>query len=97
MKIFKSFFFYGMVVAFVLLLSSLVWTQNVIKISGGIGVAALVLALVMSGSLVSGDRYRGNYGKETTEERNERMGVSFGFIKFGVPSLVVYIILSLLQ
>ncbi|WP_198022986.1 DUF5316 family protein [Paenibacillus zanthoxyli] len=46
----------------------------------------IILAMIFSGSLNSGDRLRSNYSRETQDERNQRFDWSGTLFKFGIPN-----------
>jgi hypothetical protein len=65
----------------------------VLKITGGIGVISLLLAAVLSGLLVSGDRMRANLNTENEEEKWGRDRVTGQLLLFGIPNICIAIVL----
>jgi len=65
-----------------------------IKVTGGIGVISLLLAGILSGLFISGDRTRANF--ETTEDRKFRNKYSSVLFLFGLPFLITAIIINLI-
>lgn len=72
--------------------------ETVIKTFGVIGGALWLLAAILSGALVSGDRNRANFGSETVENFKRRHSISgilfmYGLLFFGI-GLALFIILK---
>lgn len=66
------------------------------KISFGIGIVLLLLSMIFSGSLVSGDRIRANYHTSTTEDRTLRNKWTLHLLIMAVPFLAAGIIIYIL-
>jgi membrane protein insertase Oxa1/YidC/SpoIIIJ len=68
----------------------------VMQVSFGIGVVLLLLSMVFSGSLVSGDRIRANYHTSTTEDNMTRHKWTLHLLMMAVPffaaGLIIYMI-----
>lgn len=67
-----------------------------IKVTGGIGVISLLLAGVLSGLFINGDRTRVNNNFETTEDRKLRNKQSSVLFLFGLPLLIIAILINLI-
>jgi hypothetical protein len=93
MKIIKSFLFIGFISALFVLLTAFIFNNITfaLKTSGCIGGGLLLLAAVLSGALVSGDRMRANTYSESSSERVNRVNASGILIKLGVPHLILCI------
>ncbi|RHW38113.1 hypothetical protein D1B31_15160 [Neobacillus notoginsengisoli] len=74
--------------------SSLIWgADHAYILPGGIGLAAIGISAIFSGSLVSGDRIRANYQAETKEDRASRHLTMKRFGLFGMSNLAAAVIL----
>ncbi|ODA42367.1 DUF5316 domain-containing protein [Desulfosporosinus sp. BG] len=62
------------------------------KLSGFIGIIALLISALMSGALISGDRVRANWTHEDHEDGKNRQERAFKLFLFGLPNLVGAII-----
>ena len=63
----------------------------IVTISGGIGAISLLLAMIFSGSFLSGDNIRANFAIETKEDRRIRNNWTFRFALFAIPNLIAAI------
>lgn len=68
-----------------------------LKATGWIGGICLLISMVLSGSLVSGDRARANYTHESKEDRQLRNKAVYVLLLFGVPHLLVFLLPYLLD
>ncbi|MFJ7369500.1 DUF5316 domain-containing protein [Lysinibacillus sp. NPDC098008] len=59
---------------------------------GILGFIFLAVSMLLSGTLVSGDRMRANFATETTASRYTRHGVMTSALLLAVPNLIVAII-----
>ncbi|WP_232700103.1 DUF5316 domain-containing protein [Brevibacillus daliensis] len=64
----------------------------IVNISGGIGALSILLSMIFSGLLVSGDNLRANYAIETNEDRRNRSKWMLRFALFGLPNFIAVII-----
>ncbi|WP_187355265.1 DUF5316 family protein [Paenibacillus tengchongensis] len=96
MTVLRSFLFYGVIIASVISFISLFDQGLAMTISGFLGGGLLILAMVFSGSLNSGDRMRANYSRENYKERNERFKMTEACLKLGLPSLALCTLLYLI-
>jgi hypothetical protein len=64
-----------------------------LQVNAWTGIVLILIAAVMSGSLVSGDRMRANYHTSTPQDRKERNKWTGVFFAAGVPFLLVSILL----
>lgn len=75
-------------------ISMLLWGMGrAYFISGIIGCVLIVIAMIMSGSMVSGDRMRANIATETREHRNERNKFTANSFLMAVPNILISLIL----
>lgn len=75
------------------LVSIIVWDIHMVSvITSGIGFFFIGVALITSGSMVSGDRMRANFATESNESREERQNISFYSILIGLPNIAVAIL-----
>ena len=79
------------------LLSIIIWgLDNAYLITGGIGLLFIGLAMIFSGSLVSGDRMRANFATESADDRRKRNSVTFRLALIGIPNLVIAVLIYFL-
>jgi hypothetical protein len=64
-----------------------------LNLTGWTGLSALIIAMVFSGALVSGDRLRLNTSIETKKERDSRFNVSGILLVFSLPFLIIFTII----
>ncbi|MDP5275379.1 DUF5316 domain-containing protein [Chengkuizengella axinellae] len=85
---------YGVIILFVTLVVSLMTgTINSFgSITSIVAIVFIVLAVITSGSAVSGDRMRANFAYETKEDRYSRMRWSKNLFLMSIPSLIVGVI-----
>lgn len=67
-----------------------------IKVTAGIGGISWLLAGVLSGSFISGDRTRANQSIETSEDKSFRNKYSSVLFVFGLPFLITALIMYLI-
>ena len=78
------------------LLTSILYSVEVTwKVTGAIGAISWILAAILSGALVSGDRVRSNYYSEDKEDSIKRERILDILFIFGLPNIVLSIILFL--
>lgn len=92
------YFVIGIILSIIgVLLSIILWgTDNAYLITGGIGLLFIGLAMVFSGSLVSGDRMRANFATESAEDRRNRNSVTFRLALIGIPNLAIAVLIYFL-
>ncbi|MFT8311113.1 MAG: DUF5316 domain-containing protein [Sporolactobacillus sp.] len=85
----------GIAVAFLLLLLGIFtpYHSAILTIAFSIAVVCLILAGMFVGALISGDRNRANVASESKEDSNNRLKTGWLFFSFGIPQLVVCILL----
>lgn len=75
-------------------ISILLWgMERAYFISGIIGCVLIVIAMIMSGSMVSGDRMRANLATETRKHRDERNKFTANSFLMAIPNILITIIL----
>ncbi|NDI35308.1 DUF5316 family protein [Chengkuizengella sediminis] len=57
-----------------------------------VAIILIILAILTSGTAVSGDRMRANFAYESREEKKSRMRWSKNLLLMSIPSFVVWII-----
>jgi len=62
-------------------------------VTGIIGLIFIGISMVMSGSMVSGDRMRANFATESAEDRKERIRTTLNSMLLGLPSVLTAILL----
>lgn len=67
------------------------------KVPGWIGGLCLFICLILSGSLVSGDRARANYAYESKADRQVRNKAVHVLLLFGLPHLLVFLLPYLVE
>ncbi|MGP4082925.1 DUF5316 domain-containing protein [Pseudalkalibacillus sp. R45] len=94
----KISLFLGTLVAFTLFLC---WyftkSELFITVSGGVGLISLIIAGLLSGVFISGDKIRANTAIEDSKERKKRNKGMFVFTLFGAPNFIVGILLTVLS
>jgi hypothetical protein len=81
------------VVVIALLLTLISTLEMVMKITGGVGTISWVLAGILSGAFISGDRTRANNNIETTEDNKSRNKFTSIFFIIGIPYLITALII----
>ncbi|MEH7392383.1 DUF5316 domain-containing protein [Bacillus sp. JJ1503] len=72
------------------LISIVVWgNEKAYLISGIIGMIFISISIVLSGSMVSGDRMRANFETESVEDRRNRYSITLRSALIGIPNLVI--------
>ncbi|WP_435925785.1 DUF5316 domain-containing protein [Paenibacillus sp. DYY-L-2] len=66
-----------------------------LKVTGGAGVVLWILSGILSGAFISGDRTRANENIETDEDRTFRNKHSSILFLFGLPFLIIALIIYL--
>jgi hypothetical protein len=66
-------------------------------VTSGIGLFFIVIAFILSGVLVSGDRMRLNLATESDESRNQRIVGSLHSAMIAIPNFVVAILFYFLS
>lgn len=80
-----------------ILLSIILWGMDkAYLVTGGIGFIFIVISMVMSGSMVSGDRMRANFATESVEDRKERNQTTLNSLLIGLPNVLTAILLYFL-
>ncbi|MFS1514517.1 DUF5316 domain-containing protein [Chengkuizengella sp. SCS-71B] len=83
---------YGGVILFITLIIALLIGEihSIGNITSKVGIILIVLAIITSGTAVSGDRMRANFVYESREDRNSRMRWSKNLMLMSIPSLIVW-------
>jgi len=83
----------GVLVSLVgVLLSMILWgMEKIYVIPGTIGFIFIGISIILSGSMVSGDRMRANLATETTENRDERNSVTKNSLLIALPNIIVMV------
>ncbi|RCX21445.1 hypothetical protein DFP94_102198 [Fontibacillus phaseoli] len=71
--------------------------ETAIKITGGAGLVSWLLAGLLSGAFISGDRTRANESIETEGDKRFRSKYSSLFFIFGLPWLATALVLYLMS
>ena len=81
-----------------LFMSMILWgMEKIFIIPGTVGCIFIVISMVFSGSLASGDRMRANLATETTEHRDERHKITINSLYIALPNIIVAVILYYLN
>jgi hypothetical protein len=83
-------------VVIALLLALISTWEMAMKVTGGVGAISWVLAGILSGAFISGDRMRANNNIETPEDNKSRNNLTSVFFIFGIPFLVTALIIFLI-
>ncbi|MBC8081465.1 MAG: DUF5316 domain-containing protein [Gorillibacterium sp.] len=89
-KLLRSPLLWGVIASLLIILVSsvvqdLTW---VLKGTGIIGGLCLLVVIIISGSLNSGDRTRANWNTENHKDREDRARVTGYLLKFSLPNLL---------
>ncbi|MGE7998350.1 DUF5316 domain-containing protein [Lysinibacillus sp. NPDC093190] len=72
------------------LISMILWgMEKIYLVSGTVGCIFIVISMIFSGSMVSGDRMRANIATETTEHRDERNKLTVNSLYIALPNIIV--------
>ncbi|WP_334073093.1 DUF5316 domain-containing protein [Paenibacillus sp. A14] len=71
------------------------WSMS-LKVTGGIGIGAWLVAGIFTGSYINGDRSRANESIETPEDRAFRNKAAKVLFLFGIPFLIIALVTYLL-
>lgn len=69
--------------------------QLACTITSWLGIILLALAMLLSGTFVSGDRMRANQASETKEMKQNRHNTTIYFLTIAIPNFITSIILYL--
>ncbi|PEJ57782.1 hypothetical protein CN692_11885 [Bacillus sp. AFS002410] len=86
-----KYFYFGIILSIIGVLVSLFifGINNASLITGATGVVFIMLSMLFSGSLVSGDRMRANYSSESKEDRRGRLETTIRLALIGFPNIIV--------
>ncbi|MFC5589246.1 DUF5316 domain-containing protein [Sporosarcina soli] len=77
-----------------ILISIFLWgIEKAYLLTGSIGFIFIGISMVMSGSIVSGDRMRANFATESAEDRKERNRITLNSMLLGLPSVLIAVLL----
>jgi hypothetical protein len=77
-----------------ILISIFLWgIEKAYLVTGSIGFIFIGISMVMSGSIVSGDRMRANFATESAEDRKERNRITLNSMLLGLPSVLTAVLL----
>ncbi|RBP86212.1 hypothetical protein DFO70_13018 [Cytobacillus firmus] len=94
----KKGFLIGILLAFFLFLFGFFTNLDVfILISGGIGLGCLLVAGLLSGVFISGDKIRANFTTETSSEGQKRYNRMLTLVAVGAPNFLVAILLTMIS
>ncbi|MGE8004978.1 DUF5316 domain-containing protein [Lysinibacillus sp. NPDC093216] len=75
------------------LISMMLWgMEKVYLVSGTVGCIFIVISMIFSGAMVSGDRMRANFATETTEHRDERNNITLHSLYIALPNIIVAVL-----
>ncbi|MFJ8460590.1 DUF5316 domain-containing protein [Lysinibacillus xylanilyticus] len=78
---------------FGVLISMIFWgMEKVYIVTGTVGCIFIGISMILSGSMVSGDRMRANFATETTDERDERNKITMNAFLIALPNIFVAIL-----
>ncbi|MNO05043.1 hypothetical protein D3C81_2262740 [compost metagenome] len=67
------------------------------KLTGGVGLGSWLLAGILSGAFISGDRTRANNSIESAEDKKFRNKYSIILFIFGLPFLIIALIIYMIN
>ncbi|MGE7693883.1 DUF5316 domain-containing protein [Lysinibacillus sp. NPDC094177] len=75
------------------LISMILWgMEKIYLVSGTIGCIFIVISMIFSGSMASGDRMRANFATESIENRDERNKITINSLYIALPNLIVAVL-----
>ncbi|MGE7943902.1 DUF5316 domain-containing protein [Lysinibacillus xylanilyticus] len=78
---------------FGVLISMIFWgMEKVYLVTGTVGCIFIGIAMILSGSMVSGDRMRANFATETTDERDKRNKITMNAFLIALPNIFAAIL-----
>ncbi len=78
---------------FGVLISMIFWgMEKVYLVTGTVGCIFIGISMILSGSMVSGDRMRANFATETTDERDERNKITMNALLIALPNIFAAIL-----
>ena len=88
-------FLLGIVLSIIgILISMFLWgIDKAYLVTGNIGLIFIGISMVMSGSMVSGDRMRANFATESAEDREGRNRTTLNSMLLGLPSILTAVLL----
>lgn len=91
MKLAKYFFLSGLLASLILwALTIFINSDTIQRISGYTGLGLFIIAIITSGSMVSGDQQRVNFYTEDPRDRREREHVAMAFLLAAIPILLLW-------
>lgn len=90
-----KFFLFGVGLSLIGILISLIFwgIDQSYLVTGIIGFVFIGISMVMSGSMVSGDRMRANLATESAEGRKDRIRITTNSLLIGLPSVLTAVLL----
>jgi hypothetical protein len=90
-----KYFLFGIGLSIIGILISIVFwgIDKAYLVTGSIGLIFLGISMVMSGSMVSGDKMRANFATESAEDRRERNRTTLKSMLLGLPSVLTSVLL----
>ena len=77
-----------------ILISIFLWgIDKAYLVTGSIGFIFIAISMILSGSMVSGDRMRANFATESEDDRKVRNTISFNSMFLGLPCVFIAILL----
>ncbi|MFB7157715.1 DUF5316 domain-containing protein [Lysinibacillus sp. NPDC056232] len=74
-------------------ISLILWGMDKIYlVPGTVGCIFIVISMVFSGSMASGDRMRANFATETTGHRDERHKITINSLYIALPNIIVAVL-----
>lgn len=71
----------------------IVWgMEKIYLVPGTVGCIFIVISMIFSGSMASGDRMRANFATESIENRDERNKITSNSLYIALPNLIVAIL-----
>ncbi|MGG1689383.1 DUF5316 domain-containing protein [Bacillus ginsengihumi] len=85
-------FIAGVIIALIISIIGIAIKFSVSQIFFIVSLVIIILAVLVSGFGVSGDRIRANTSNETKEDRNWRINFSRNLIILSIPSIIGFIV-----
>ncbi|MGF7535252.1 DUF5316 family protein [Bacillus mexicanus] len=88
---------YGVILAILEGIAGYIFNIPYLTIFGTLSIVFIVLAVLISGLAVSGDRQRANFHSETKQERRFKIQGTLNILIMALPTVIIFIILLMIK
>lgn len=92
-----KYLIYGVILAILEGIAGYAFDIPYLTIFGAFSIVLIVLAVLVSGLAVSGDRQRANFQSETKEERRFKIQSTLNILIMAVPTVITFMILLMIK